>query len=251
MLTENEPFLAAARTPETSEVQALHRRGLIELERCRRSPLYWGERYVFTRDDRDLERPKKPLIGGPLAVDPVTLKCRRLGDYKDDYLRWWFLIFAQEPLILGPKSRQVRMSWLAIALCTWLAQFHPAQRIGVQSKKAQDSDKLLDRAVVMLEQQPKVASYVPWPKWHKKIGLLRFFHGGLTGVSRMEGLAEGADKIRGETYSMVFQDEGAFQAEAEAAFTAVMPLIEHGARYMAISSAKGGTFFEALVNDHI
>ena len=237
--------------PKASEVQALHRRGLIEYERCRRSVLYWAERYVYTRDDKDVKTPFKPLIAGDLAVDPKTLTIRPLGDSKDDYLRYLTLLFAMERLMLVPKSRQVRISWWAMAMALHVIQFAPAQRVAAQSKKAQDSDKLLDRVQVMLEQQPKVASYIPWPRWHKKMNLIRIQHGGMTGISRLEGLPEGGDKIRGETYSMVFTDESAFQNEAEPAYTAIMPLIEGGARYLGVSSARAATYFEAQINDNI
>lgn len=241
----------AAAAPARSEIQTLHRRGLIEVERCRRNPLYYAERYVWTRDDKDLREPYKPLIAGILAVEPVTLKVRDLADGPDDYLRWLTLLFWVETCLLVPKSRQLRVSWWAVAMCLWLAQFYPAQRIAVQSKKAGDSDKLLSRIQVILEQQPKVASYIPWPRWKKITNLVTIEHGGLAGISRIEGLPEGADKIRGEAYSLVFVDEAAFQKEAEEAYTAIMPLIELGARYLGISSAKAATYFEAQVNDNI
>lgn len=240
-----------AQAPKPSEVQILSRRGMIELERCRRSPLYWAERYVYTRDDKDLLNPHKPLIAGPLAVNHRTLEVRPLHDNKDDYLRFLTLLWEKERLLLVPKSRQVRISWWAMAMQLHIIQFAPAQRCAAQSKKAADSDKLLDRVQVILEQQPKVASYVPWPRWHKKMNLIRIWHGGLAGVSRLEGLPEGGDKIRGETYSAVFTDESAFQNEAEAAYTAIMPLIEGGARYLGVSSARAGTYFEAQINDNI
>ena len=237
--------------PQYSEVQALYRRGLVELERCRRSPLYWAERYVWTRDDKDLANPYKPLIAGELAVDRNTLKVRPLQDDKDDYLRYLTILFELERLLLVPKSRQVRISWWAMAMLLWIIQFFPAQRVAAQSKKAGDSDKLLDRVVVMLEQQPRIASYIPWPHWHKKMNLIRIQHGGLAGISRLEGMPEGGDKIRGETYSVVFTDESAFQSDAEPAYTAIMPLIEGGARYLGVSSAKAATFFEAQINDNV
>ena len=237
--------------PTVSEVQILQRRGLIEYERCRRSVLYWAERYVYTRDDKDMKNPHKPLIAGEFAVNPRTLHVRELSDGKDDYLRFLTLLFEMERLLLVPKSRQVRISWWAMAMCLWIVQFAPAQRVACQSKKAGDSDKLLDRVQVILEQQPKIASYIPWPKWRKTTNLIRMQHGGLTGISRLEGLPEGGDKIRGETYSMVFTDESAFQAEAESAYTAIMPLIEGGARYLGVSSARSATYFEAQVNDNI
>lgn len=221
------------------------------MERCRRSILYWAERYVWTRDDKDLKEPFKPLIAGELAVNPDTLKVRGLQDGPDDYLRYLTILFELERLMLVPKSRQVRISWWAMAMLLWFIQFHPAQRVAAQSKKAGDSDKLLDRVVVMLEQQVKVASYIPWPNWHKKMNLIRIRHGGMAGISRLEGLPEGGEKIRGETYSVVFTDESAFQSDAERAYTAIMPLIEGGARYLGVSSAKAATFFEAQVNDNV
>lgn len=224
---------------------------MVELERCRRSVLYWAERYAWTRDEKDPRRPFKPLIGGPLAVDATTLRIRPLTDDIDEYLRWLTVIWMEERLIVLPKSRQQRVSWWAIAMLTHLVQFQVAQRVAVQSKQSGDADKLLDRAVVILEQQPKVSPIVPWPAWKKKFGLVTINHGGLMGISRMEGIPQGADKVRGEAYSALFSDEMAFQADAEAAFAAMMPLVEGGARYVSVSSAKGSTFFEQLKNDTI
>lgn len=55
---------ALQQVPTRSDIQQAQLVGLMELERCRRSPLYWTERYCWTQDEKDHERPFKPLIGG-------------------------------------------------------------------------------------------------------------------------------------------------------------------------------------------
>lgn len=216
--------------------------------------LYWAERYAWTRDEKDAKRPYKPLIAGRLAVDPLTLRVGELDDGPDDYLRILTLLWAQEQLNAWPKSRQLRLSWLAVGLYTWLAEFRPAQRVAFQSKQLEDADKLIDRAQVILELQEKVAPFLPWPSWKKNYGLLTIFHaGGKMALSRIEALAQGGDKIRGEAYSGILQDESAFQVYAEESHAAIMPLIDDGAdvKLTYVSSAAADTFFERLTLDTI
>lgn len=226
--------------------------GMREWERCRRHPLYWAERYAFTRDEKDHARPFKPLIAGRRAIDDRTLGfCRALGspEEPDEYLRWLTMIWWVEKLVAVPKSRQQRVSWWAVAMQLWLAEFWVAQRCAIQSKKAQDADKMLDRGVVILEQQDVRAPHIPWRPWRKTTGVIQIQHGGFTHRSRIEGIPAGREKIRSEAYSSIMSDEMAFQVDAAEAYAAAAPLIEGGCRYLAISSAEGGSFFEALCAD--
>jgi hypothetical protein len=234
------------------DLRAAQLRGVIEYERCRRSPLYWAERYAFTRvEDDKIGQPFRPLIGGTLAVNPQDLSVRKLTDGPDEYLRYLVLAWEAEQLLAIPKSRQQRISWFAVAMQLWLAQFRTAQRVAIQSKKESDADLLLQRAVVILELQRTVAPVIPWPQYRYRFCSLRIQHGRLMGASIVQAIAQGAEKVRGEAYSSIFSDETAFQGEAEAAHAAMMPLMERGCRMLYVSSAAASTFFQRLVDDAI
>lgn len=236
---------------DVNTIRRAELRGALELERCRRSVLYWMERYAYTRDEKDINAPYKPLIAGPRAVDPRTLRCRPLQDDQDDFLRWLTLLWYYNKCIVLPKSRQMRISWWVMGCSMWLAQFRVAQRIGVQSKQLHDADKMIVRGEVILELQRKVAPLIPWPDYKKRFAYMNIRHGGATSDSKVEGLAQGGHKVRGEAYSMLFSDEMAFQPEGEEAYAAAMPIIEGGARYVAVSSVMPGAFFQELANDHL
>lgn len=218
--------------------------GLIERERCRRSPLYYLENYVWTVDEHNRKEPVQELIHGDHIIDHATLQLNREIDGRlDDYLRVLTLVWEQEPLMALPKSRQMRVSHWAMACHGWLGQFWRGQRIAVQSKNFEDADALLERLHGQLREQRLRAPHIPWPPYERKVGRIIFGHGSL-----LMAIAQGEGKVRSYTFSAILSDEMAFQEQAEEAYTAALPTIEGGGRYTAVSSAAPG-FFERLCHD--
>ena len=63
--------------------------------------------------------------------------------------------WVKEKLLLVPKTRQMRISWLFVSLYLWDAQFHKGKMIFFQSKKAEDANELIIRAKTVWDNEPK------------------------------------------------------------------------------------------------
>ncbi len=193
----------------------------LEHEKCRRDPWYWLTHWVWTLDNHDQDYPVK-----------------RFPD--KEYLRIITEIWCREKLLLIPKSRQMMVTWLIVALYLHDAQFHGGRYIFFQSKKEKDADTLVSRAKFIYNQQP----YFLKQKNHQIYCEITFPHIN----SKIHGIPQGGNQIRMHTASGIFMDEAGFMHEAEEAFTAAKPSVDGGGRITMVSSANPG-FFEMLVND--
>lgn len=217
---------------------------ILEMERIRRSPVYWLENYAWTVDEHRRVDNERKLFHGEPYIDPATLQpTRELGDGVDDYLLYCAALWWNNELTAFPKSRQLRMTHLMMNLHGWLGMMHPGQRIAVQSKKEEDADATLQRWRESYRIMKAKAPALPWPTFRYK-----YAKGLFTNGSIIMAVQQGAAAVRQYTYSAIFSDEMAFQFEAEDAYTAAIPTIEGGGKYTAISSAHPG-FFEKLVFD--
>lgn len=227
-----------------SRVRDIEMRGVIERENCRRSVLYYLENYVWTVDEHERDESVKKLFHGDNVIEPISLQpVRVLDGGEDDYLRYIALLWAEQPLLAVPKSRQMRLSHLMMALHGWLAQFHSNQRIAIQSKKFEDADALLERRWKAMLEERKRYPHIPWAGARRKNGSIIFDHGSI-----IMAAAQGADIVRSYTFSAIFSDEMAFQDQAEDAYTAAIPTIEGGGKFTAVSTAEI-SFFQQLVFD--
>lgn len=194
---------------------------VLEYEKCKRDPWHWLTNWVWTLDTHD-------------KVQPV----KRFPD--SEYLKFTTEIWLRETLLLIPKSRQMMLTWLIVALYLWDAQFHLGRYIFFQSKKEKDADDILSRAKFMFNNQP----YFLKPKNEQKYCQMSF----PSTNSLIRAIPQGGDQIRMHTASGLFIDEAAFQHQAEEAFTAAKPSIDGGGKVTMVSSANPG-FFEMLVHD--
>lgn len=169
-----------------------------------------------------------------------------------EYLKLFVRVWQRERLLLVPKSRRMSMSWTCIALSLWDVMFHAGRSWAFVSKKEEDSDDLVKRAVFIIENLdneiiPKefIPAHVPvycnlkFPEIH----------------SHIQGFASGADQLRQFTHSGIFADEMAFWDNAEAMFNAAFPTIEgkegeEGGKFVGISSPAPG-FFQKMVFDKL
>lgn len=225
---------------------AAHAALKLEFERCRRNPVYWLERYAWTVDEHERRENERPLIHGEPWIDPGTLlPMRELDGSKDDYLRYLAAQWWNTDLLAVPKSRQLRLTHLMVALYGWLCMMYPGQRVAFQSKKEEDADATLQRLDKAQEIMRKKHSALPWPVLRYKYARALWPNG-----SMVMAVAQGPAVVRQYTFSGIFSDEMAFQMDAEDAYTAAIPTIEGGGRYTAVSSADPG-FFERLVFDRV
>jgi hypothetical protein len=176
-----------------------------------------------------------------------------------EYIRIIVNTWLNENLIAIPKSRQMMLSWLTVALFLWDTQFHKGRLTFFQSKKADDANDLVKRAKFIYDNEPsflkryyddgsfKDLSCNPQNQGNGVYNLMTFpdIH------SEIRGIPEGGDVIRMHTCSGILADESAYQPEAKAAFTAAKPTISSKGRFTAVSTALDGTFFEDIVFDKL
>lgn len=193
----------------------------LEREKCRRDPWHWLTTWALTLDPHDKETPIKPF--------PIK-----------EYLKNYIDIWISNNLIAVPKSRQMMISWINVALFLWDTQFGIGRFTFFQSKKEDDANKLVKRAKFINENQPEWLA----PRGQNSYCSLSF----PTLNSIILGIPQGGDQIRMNTASGIFMDEAAFMPEAYDALVAAKPTIVGGGKLVMVSSANPG-FFARVVAD--
>jgi hypothetical protein len=192
-----------------------------------KDPYQWCKDVVWTKDAVDESNPFK----------------RFPADYK--YLEIFDKVWMGEKRIAVPKSRRMFMSWNCIALHLWDAMFHNGKTIGLVSKKEDDSNELIQRALFILENIKEE----DWPKQLRPAFTSKFNEISFPQLkSVINGYPQGADQLRQFTFSRLMFDEMAFWEKAKDAYAAAKPTLDGGGAVTAISSAAPG-FFRDLVFD--
>ena len=174
------------------------------------------------------------------TVDEATQRVRRWPDNKP-YLDELFDIYEEEPLIALPKSRRLLVTWSVALWMTWRCRYHPHNAAYIQSDKEEKSAYVIDQRCKFIEDNlVDEWSRRPYNAIRTKNGMV----GRLTypdTSSYIVGVAEGADKIRSYTASIIVLDESEFQEGAHAALTAIMALVEGSkhVRCILISTCNG------------
>lgn len=259
--------------------------GRVEFERCSDSPVYWldaslhpqspqfpdGIPYVFTKDPhllfecRECDMEVLPHKRGLHLTEAHNLSVTRLKEIEAHFrelpavrpfpqllLKAYMLPLIEEwvkaQYFVVEKSRDMMATWLMVALHTWDALFHKGRQHIFQSQTAPKSLELIQRSYFIAKSHPKFL--------RDQIGQLEYGKGdhrsGELFIRKQEseifGFAQGPDQIRQFHPTGVFQDEAAFQIEAEAAFAAIKPAILMGGKFSAISSANR-SWFEKICRD--
>lgn len=210
---------------------------------------------VTTVDELDPVTPIKPF---PVAVcrrcaiylgHAARTRCPRCQDLPDPlvYLsalaRQWQS--AAPPLLLVPKARRMRLSWLFVALHVWLAWTRPAAKVFFVSSKESKSAELLERARGILAR----LSLAGGPALHVTARAdppeLRLTETG----TQLFGVAEGADQLRQYTATAIMADEFGTWEWPRAAYTAMRPCIDGGGRLTVVSSAWPGFWRELVAGE--
>lgn len=206
-------------------------------------------KFVFTKDSHDSENPVK-----------------RLMQDGAEYLLVVFLYMLACPVLAVPKSRQIRMSWAAVAFSLWHAMSRPHRRVIFQTKKEEDAHDMITfghknpaagRCDFVLQHLPG------WMRDPNVVGGSGNRAGALimsplpvdsgSGArvpwygSSIEAVPQGADQVRGKTPSLYISDEAAFQDAFADAVVALRPAVTGGGRFIAISSVDAGSHFNQMV----
>ena len=138
-------------------------------------------------------------------------------------------------LLLVPKARRMKLTWLFCALHAWLAC---ARAVGMStrswSRRRNKSPSSCSTAWKGSSRAARRDRYRP-PAWTRQQDLLTLENG-----SRVWAVAEGADQLRQYTATAILADEFGTWAWPRAAFSAMRPCIEGGGRLTLLSSAYPG-----------
>lgn len=203
-----------------------------EFQKCASDAEHWFFTHARSRDEHDPSCESKPFPD---------------KEYLRELVRFWL----GHRLNLYEKSRQMMASWTLCALYLWDANFGLNRLNFIQSKKEEDSDRLVQRCYFIWAHQPdfiKRACPAEYSYCH-----LRFYKPGQKDglpYSEIWGIPQGGDVIRQHTGSCLLIDEAAFQPDLEASIGAAQPMLKGGGRLDVVSSAEPG-YFQELVEDRV
>jgi hypothetical protein len=277
-LTE-ETLAYLASLPNNTRQKVYAEIGKHEWDRCASDPMYWIDPsrhvlpYVHTRDPKQLyicrscpesgltytfdARVRHLAISHGWDVDRLdnltsydfdeyfsplpTTRPFTVFPYIEPIVKTWL----REKIVFIEKSRDMMVTWLIVTLYTWDTLFHNNRENIFQSDDASKALDLVERAHFIWDNQPKFLRDIhpaTMASGNSRSGILKV----PTLKSVIYGFPQGPDQVRQFHPSGCFQDEAAFQIEAEKAFTAVKPAIQAGGRFTAVSSANPGWFLKCV-----
>lgn len=193
-------------------------------EKCKRTPEFWLDNFVKTVKAHREE--------GEEAIQPFPMQ----RAYMREIVREWH----NSKVLHIVKSRQMSMSWLALAMLLWEVQFYDHSLCVIINKKLEDAISGVDRIKLMYNHQPLwLRNLCPLDRKQRDMpkDCLTFKNG-----SKIQALPEGPDQVRSLVPATAFIDEAAFQDQLEATYGACVPCCK---RIVTVSSAGPG-FFEKL-----
>lgn len=137
------------------------------------------------------------------------------------------------------------VTWLITALYLWDAMFFASRLTFFQSKKEEDADANLERALAIYLHLPEfMRNWQPLTGNKKTFCHLRFQRN----RSHLWAIPQGADHARQYTCTGYFADEMAFQDEMENVLAAVGPTLGDNGRFTGVSSSAP-SYFQHLCFD--
>jgi hypothetical protein len=217
---------------------------------CAADPWTWLATAVTTVDEVDATAPVKPFPTHVCAVCSTyhgglpTRVCCAAPTRELTYLKVLARQFERgdPPLLLVPKARRMRLTWLFVALHLRLALSRPHARIFFVSSKQEKSGELIERARGILARLP------PWAGGHR----VTVDEGDPPALRLPEtdaaliGVPEGADQLRQYTATAILADEFGTWQWPRLAYAAMRPTIDGGGRLTILSSAYPGTWHEMV-----
>jgi hypothetical protein len=233
----------------------------VDAERRYRADAWtWVKECVWTVDELD---PRTPIKAFPVAVclacgryaghDAAAVggrrRCAGCGDalaplqYLEALARQWQA--ASPALLLVPKARRMRLTWLFVALHVWLAWTRPLARIFFVSSKEEKSAELIERARGILARLPKdLLGPIPLLAKNSPPEVTLQSTG-----AKILGVPEGSDQLRQYTATAILADEFGTWEWPRSAFAAMRPCIDGGGRLTLLSSAWPGFWRELVAGE--
>lgn len=217
-MTEVEIAREVAQWP-ISEQRAEHWRLLSKLDRdYAQDPWLWLTEQVWTQDEASGKKLRWP---------------------EKEYLKELVDALNRERLLAIPKSRRMMATWCVAAWCAHRARYQRHQAIFIQSESESKAAFVVDQRCKFIEDNldaPELRRpYLPHRTSEGLVGKLDY----IRTSSYLNAIAQGGEKIRTYTPSVLVMDEVDFQPEAHDALTAALPAIEKGAHLVLISTSNG------------
>jgi len=170
--------------------------------------------------------------------DEASQQVRRWPDKV--YLQELCGFIDEEPMLAFPKSRRVMATWLVAGWCTHRVRYQPHNAIYIQSEAEGKAAYVVDQRCAFIE------DHLNEPKLRRPYQALRT-HEGLIGKmtytpgtdSYILAIAEGGEKMRTFTPSVLVLDESEFQPRGHQALVAALSLVEKKAKIILLSSSNG------------
>lgn len=178
-------------------------------------PMNFMRYCVFTRDEVDSKAPVKPA---PVWSDEPLYK-----PYIEPITRVW----QEEQTVIIDKARRMYISYLMLILHLHLAMTNTDRRVGIVSKKFEDSCAHLENIRNIYESIPEdIWPAATRPALRSKEGFIYF--DGIGSV--IHAMASGPDQARQYGFSALFFDEFDFWENQEATYGASAPTLQGGGK---------------------
>ncbi len=200
---------------------AVNRAQVQEIVKCGKNPDYFFNSYC------KIQHPTKGLI--PFKTFP----------FQDDCVQ----DFIEHRLNVILKARQLGISTLVAAYCTWLALFQKDQNLLIIATKQTVAQNIIKKVKVVLNNLPR------WLILPKIIGMnkqeVTFSNG-----SSIKAIPTSDDAGRSEAISLLIIDEAAFIKNFDDLWTGLYPTLSTGGRAIILSTPKGvGGQYHKLYTD--
>ncbi|KKQ97100.1 MAG: terminase packaging enzyme large subunit protein [Candidatus Woesebacteria bacterium GW2011_GWB1_39_12] len=182
-----------------------------ELIRCGKEPVYFIDTYC---------RISHP-IRGIISFKTWDFQKKLLQDYKD------------YPFNIILKSRQLGVSTLTAAYCSWLMLFHREKSIMVIATKFKVAANLVRKVKSIIKNLPSFFEQLTQIQADNKTSF------SLTNGSQIDAGSKATDVGRSEALSLLVIDEAAHVENMSEVWTAAGPALSAGGRCIALSSPKG------------
>jgi len=199
-------------------------------------PYVFLEHCVFTQDEVDQYAPVKPAPVHRPYIKTIT--------------RAW----QESDKLIVDKSRRMWISWIMLALHLHLSFTNTNRRVGIVSKKFEDSCAHLKNMKFIYDRIPEdVWPASLRPALREKEGFIYFD----AIESVVHAVAQGPDQARQYGFSALFFDEMDFWPEAEATYGAAKPTLQGGGKITIVTThnwqvvGKDESFYKKLLTDQV
>ena len=201
---------------------------LLKAQKANLNLRYFLQNCVYTKDEHDKKNPVKKFPDFAYIEDVVN-------------------VWETEDRLLIKKSRQVLLTWIMVAIHTWLAWNRSNAVIIFQSDK-EDKVKeiLLDRSEFIIRHLSEEVKFLMGEVFFGAL-MFKFLKNG----SRIIGTPAGADVIRSFTATAILSDEMAFQEKQEETLAGSLQSVTDGGKFTGISTIYPESYFDKLCEDLI